>query len=178
MEWGLETAKNQQAHDLSGGMKQKLSLAIALLSDPPVLFLDEPMSNLDVKTRGEFDLSLERLKKSGKTLVFCSHRHSEVRKIADRVVVLEAGAKKLDGKPSAVEKQWGRQATLHLAFNNGDGPKAADCLVRRGMIVRSSGSDIWVQVDSDRKAEPIEWLAQACIPIVDFDVEMDQEARP
>ena len=68
-------------------------LVIALLSDPPILFLDEPTSNLDVDTRDEFEMVLERLKKAGKTLIFCSHRSSEVQKIADRVVVLEEGVK-------------------------------------------------------------------------------------
>ena len=96
-EWGLDPAKKQLAQNLSGGMKQKLSVAIALLSDPPILFLDEPMSNLDADTRNEFEDSLQRLKKAGKTLLFCSHRYSEVRKIADRVVVLESGIKKSDG---------------------------------------------------------------------------------
>ena len=102
-EWGLSSAKKQLAQDLSGGMKQKLVLVIALLSDPPVLFLDEPTSHLDAETRDEFESALERLKKSEKTLIFCSHRPSEIQKIADRVVVLEAGIKKMDGKPDAIQ---------------------------------------------------------------------------
>ena len=75
---------------------------IALLSDPPILFLDEPTSNLDVESRDEFETALERLKKAENTLIFCSHRTSEVQKIADRVVVLEAGVKKTDGRPDVI----------------------------------------------------------------------------
>ena len=88
-EWGLTGAQKKMAQNLSGGMKQKLALVIALLSDPPILFLDEPTSHLDTDTRDEFDASIERLKKSGKTLLFCSHRLSDVKKIAGRIVVLE-----------------------------------------------------------------------------------------
>ena len=101
-EWGLSQAKKQLAQNLSGGMKQKLVLVIALLSDPSILFLDEPTSNLDVEAREVFNTALERLKKAGKTLIFCSHQTSEVQKIADRVVVLEAGVQKSDGHPNAM----------------------------------------------------------------------------
>ena len=101
-EWGLSSSKKQYAQNLSGGMKQKLALIIALLSDPPVLFLDEPTSNLDQGTRQDFGLVLEKLKKSGKTLIFCSHRISEIQNVADRVIVLEAGIKKADGNPGVL----------------------------------------------------------------------------
>ncbi len=103
-EWGLQEGgvRDRHVQYLSGGMKQKLALVLALLSDPPVLFLDEPMSNLDLAARREFGRSLERLKAAGKTLLFCSHRHSEVRKIADRVIVLEAGRHtEIAGTPGA-----------------------------------------------------------------------------
>lgn len=103
VDWGLFEAKKKLAQNLSGGMKQKLALVIALLSDPPVLFLDEPTSSLDVGTRTEFDTALERLKKAGKTFLFCTHRFSEVRRIADRLVVLESGLKKVDAKPDEVK---------------------------------------------------------------------------
>ncbi len=101
-EWGLSVSRHQMAQNLSGGMKQKLALIIALLSDPPLLFLDEPTSNLDAHTRREFNLVLDRLKTAGKTLVFCTHRASEVRKSADRVIVLEGGVIKAQGVPESV----------------------------------------------------------------------------
>lgn len=101
-DWGLLSAKTKPAQNLSGGMKQKLALVIALLSDPPVLLLDEPTSSLDAAARREFRAALDRLKSAGKTLLFCSHRVAEARRIAGRVVVLEAGVKTADGEPGAV----------------------------------------------------------------------------
>jgi ABC-type multidrug transport system ATPase subunit len=98
-QWGLEDAKKKMVQNLSGGMKQKLALVIALLSEPPILFLDEPTSNLDAQSRTEFSEALERLKSAGKTMIFCSHRLSEVRKIADRVLCLENGVKRSEMKP-------------------------------------------------------------------------------
>src|SRR5262249_19764150 len=61
-EWGLADVSRRTVQQLSGGMKQKLALVVALLSDPPVLLLDEPTSNLDARTRREFVGLLERLK--------------------------------------------------------------------------------------------------------------------
>ena len=71
-------------------MKQKLALALALIADPAVLVLDEPCSNLDLKSRREF---LEVLKglKGTRTLLVTSHRLDEVLALADRVVVMEEG---------------------------------------------------------------------------------------
>jgi ABC-type multidrug transport system ATPase subunit len=76
---------------LSGGMKQRVALAVALLSDPPLLVLDEMTSNLDSRARNELLLLLVRQKKLGKTILFTSHRPSEVKALADRVLILEQG---------------------------------------------------------------------------------------
>ena len=102
-QWGLDEARKKMVQTLSGGMKQKLALVIALLSEPPILLLDEPTSNLDTKSRLEFSEALKQLKKAGKTLIFCSHRMSEVRKTADRVLWLENGLKKMETKPDALQ---------------------------------------------------------------------------
>jgi len=90
-------------------MKQKLALIIALLSDPPILFLDEPTSNLDSHARREFNYVLERLKATGKTIVFCTHRSTEVRKSADRVIILKEGAIKAQGTPGEVSVYLARR---------------------------------------------------------------------
>ena len=102
-EWGLSDSKTKLAQTLSGGMRQKLALITALLSDPPILLLDEPTSNLDVSARRDFAAAVERLKTAGKTLFFCSHRMQETRRIADRVILLESGVKKADACPEEVE---------------------------------------------------------------------------
>ncbi|MCA9288867.1 MAG: ABC transporter ATP-binding protein [Phycisphaerales bacterium] len=87
----LNGARSRRVADCSGGMRQRLSLALALLGEPPLLVLDEPTSNLDAAGRKAFlDLLLE-LKRAGKTILFTSHRPDEVRVAADRIVTLENG---------------------------------------------------------------------------------------
>ncbi|MEI2776428.1 MAG: ABC transporter ATP-binding protein [Tetrasphaera sp.] len=76
---------------LSGGMKQRLALGLALLADPPVLVMDEPTSNLDTAARSQLLQLLVQVKEAGKTVVFTSHRIEEVEALADRVAVMERG---------------------------------------------------------------------------------------
>src|SRR5262249_36898613 len=113
-EWGLREFEHRQVRQLSGGMKQKLTLVVALLSDPPVLLLDEPPSNLDAQARREFGELLEHLKAAGKTLLFCTHRPSEVWKLADRVLVLSSGRKVAEGPPERVSEHLLEPAQLCL----------------------------------------------------------------
>lgn len=84
-EWGKAVGA------LSGGMRQRLALALALLADPPVLLLDEPTASLDEAARSELLALLLDCKAAGKTILFASHRPEEVLQLADRVAVLDAG---------------------------------------------------------------------------------------
>lgn len=88
---GLEAHRRKRVRELSGGMKQRLALGLALLNDPPVLALDEPTSNLDSDARRELLGRLIGLKHAGKTTLFISHRPEEVVGLADRVLTLERG---------------------------------------------------------------------------------------
>ncbi|HET6349147.1 MAG TPA: ABC transporter ATP-binding protein, partial [Candidatus Krumholzibacteria bacterium] len=88
----LEEHARKPVRELSGGMRQRLALAVALLPDPPILLLDEPTSNLDESSRARFFSSLMACKEKGTTIVFSSHRTEEVSWLADRVLVLEGGS--------------------------------------------------------------------------------------
>jgi ABC-type multidrug transport system ATPase subunit len=88
---GLVGELDKRVQSLSGGRKQRLALAVALVADPPLLLLDEPSSNLDAGARRELLRVLETLKAEGKTLIFSSHRPEEVSRLADRVLHLEGG---------------------------------------------------------------------------------------
>jgi len=172
-EWGLDEAKHKFVQNLSGGMRQKLAVVIALLSDPPVLFLDEPTSNLDVKTRGEFLSSLQKLKEQGKTLIFCSHRLSEIRQMADRVIVMESGVMKQDGNPEQVGEKLTEEISLGLTVGAEFIERARKILTGRGMSVSQKGNDLFIKVNRDSKAEPIGLLMQEGIVVIDFEVDAD-----
>jgi len=88
---GLADAARLRPAELSGGMAQRAGLARALVTDPPVLLLDEPFSALDALTREAFDSELQRLwLAQGRTLILVTHSVSEAVRLADQVVVLTA----------------------------------------------------------------------------------------
>jgi ABC-type multidrug transport system ATPase subunit len=89
---------------MSGGMKQRLALAAALLSDPPLLVLDEITSSLDANGREGLLRVLLHLKARGKTIVFTSHRRDDVMRLADRVLILERGRISREVLPEEVEE--------------------------------------------------------------------------
>ena len=77
--------------ELSGGQRQRVAIARALVIAPPVLLLDEPLSNLDAKLREEMQFELRRIqRKVGTTTIMVTHDQAEVLSISDRVVVIES----------------------------------------------------------------------------------------
>ncbi len=88
---GIQDAAEQKISKYSKGMLQRLGLAQALLSDPDLLILDEPTSNLDAIARRDFRDVLLQLKSNGKTVFICSHILSEVKSVCDRVAILQQG---------------------------------------------------------------------------------------
>ena len=88
---GLDGHARKRVRELSGGMKQRLALAVALLAQPRVLILDEVTASLDAVGRDEFVALLASLSRSGLTMLFASHRAEEITTLASRVVILERG---------------------------------------------------------------------------------------
>lgn len=157
--------------DLSGGMKQRLALALALLSDPPLLILDEPTVNLDIRSRDTFIQLLLDLKHAGKTLVFSSHRLEEVTALADRILLLEAGRLVVDSPPDQLEQQLGWQSTLHLYLPRTAIQPAMDTLAQHGLPVVMNGRGVRVQVAPGKKGQVLQMLHEAGVQVDDFTVE-------
>jgi len=176
---GLAGHERKRVRDLSGGMKQRLALAIALLSDPPIILLDEPTSNLDADGRREVAGTLRRLKQSGKTLLFASHRPDEVIALADSVIVMERGRRVRETTPRDLwPTQTGVQVLrLHLSMASEEA--AARVLRDAGHAVHNNGSGLCVAVPGDRKATPIHALAEAKIEVRDIEIleDLREEAQ-
>jgi nitrous oxidase accessory protein len=122
----LTAHAHKRVNELSGGLKQRLALALALLADPPILLLDEPTASLDVGARAEFLTLLRSLKQAGKTLLFSSHHLDAVTGIADRVLVMEGGLLVAAGPPAEMESAWGiGQRNGQQVYVNGNGQHTA-----------------------------------------------------
>jgi len=88
---GLAAHAGERVRTFSGGMQQRLALAVALVGEPPVLLLDEPSASLDADGQRTFFDIVGRLRGRGQTLVLASHRAEEVESLTDRVVRLDRG---------------------------------------------------------------------------------------
>lgn len=87
----LEDKRNVQYRNLSGGLRQRLGIALALVNDPEVVFLDEPTTGLDPRARHDVWNVLKNLKRQGKTVLLTTHYMEEAELLADRVAIISRG---------------------------------------------------------------------------------------
>ncbi len=171
-EVGLSGHGDKPVSALSGGMKQRLALAIALLADPPLLMLDEPTSNLDATARDDFIKLLLRQKAAGKTLLLTSHRLEEIEILATRVLVLEDGRlKTICENPTDLADQLGMHTGLKLIIPRAMRDSALNLLQAQGYDAASNGTGLRVTVSPSAKTAPIQTLLDADIEISDFEVD-------
>ena len=101
----------------SGGMKQRILIAQALLNDPEVLLLDEPTAGLDPKGREEILGQIKKLHKDyGMTIVLVSHSMEDVAKLAEKIIVMNKGKIVLEGNPNEVFKEVDKLEEIGLAI--------------------------------------------------------------
>jgi len=109
---------NKPVHQYSGGMKRRLSLAIALLHDPEVLFLDEPTVGIDPVLRKEIWDSFHRLKEEGRTLIITTHVMDEAER-CDRLGLLQHGEIISSDTPDAIKETYGVTSIEDVFLKNG-----------------------------------------------------------
>ena len=155
---------------LSGGMKQRLALAVALLADPPVLVLDEPTANLDVKAQRDFIHTVQSLNQAGKTIVFSSHRLDEVIALGSRVLVLADGSLTLECQPHELAEKLGLNRWLRIWVPSQHKQDTLKVLEAGGFNYMPNGRSFYVQVNLGGKIAPLRSLEAASIPVEDFDL--------
>lgn len=118
-QWGLADKRDTQFGRLSGGQKQRLFIALALLHDPEIVFLDELTSGLDPQARrATWDL-IRAVRDQGKTVVLITHFMDEVEALADRVAVIDHGRVVAEGTPGDLIAGLGRETTVLFSVPEG-----------------------------------------------------------
>lgn len=168
---GLGDHGDKPVRALSGGMKQRLALALALLADPPALVLDEPTSSLDTAARSTFLSLLCDVKAAGKTIIFTSHRIEEVEALADEVIVMEMGKVITRCPAHRLAEEVGLRTQVKLKLQGNELEAAMRVLEADGFTVRRNGVGVLVDVLPREKARPIHSLSRANIHVTDFEME-------
>jgi len=169
---GLAEHASKYASELSGGMRQRLSFAIALLSEPAFLILDEPTSNLDAHARAEFLRLIKEYKENGKTVVFSSHRLDEVDYLADRAVLMKDGRVVMDEEPRRLRRSLGLGTKMNIAVPEEHAALASSALSGAGIIVHGmNGRGFLVEVRDGDSLRPLRELLSRDIPVLGFSVE-------
>ncbi|MFD3449935.1 ABC transporter ATP-binding protein [Microbacteriaceae bacterium 4G12] len=111
---GLSNIKNKQYCQMSTGQKRRLHLALALIGNPDIIFLDEPTAGLDVEGRAVLHEQIRKLKCSGKTIVLSSHDMNEIESLCDRLAILKDGKIAFMGTPRELTTHIQSKITLQL----------------------------------------------------------------
>ena len=130
----LSERRDSRVEPLSGGMKRRLTIARALISDPDLMLLDEPTTGLDPQARHALWDRLYRLKSRGVTLVLTTHYMDEAEQLCDRLVVMDGGKIVAEGSPRELIARHVQREVVELRFADGaqDGrPAALDGVGRR-----------------------------------------------
>lgn len=169
----LEHTRRKPVKSLSGGMRQKLALTLALLGDPHLIVLDEPTANLDAATQKELIGMLNMLKQEGRTIIFTSHRWSEVRALADTVVHLENGKVVKHGSVRDLSPDLD-QVSIRIEIGTEHMDVAADSLRQVGFVPYVNSSHLLVSVQDKAKMEVFAALTQQGVAPINFDVEVEE----
>ena len=130
--YDLGRQRNQLAGTMSGGQKQRLALACAVLNKPELLLLDEPTSAVDPKSRRDFWAKLFALADSGTTILVSTHYMDEAER-CHRRAILDHGSKVADGAPAELQASTG----MSVVEVNADNPSAAQAALQQRAEVRS-----------------------------------------
>ncbi|WKZ82070.1 MAG: ABC transporter ATP-binding protein [Acidimicrobiia bacterium] len=167
---GLGPHRNKRVGALSGGMRQRLALAVALLPDPPVLLLDEPTSNLDAASRESTVRLLEDLRGPDRLLVITSHHLEEVAMLVDRVVVMDEGRTVDECAPHELSERLGLRSWLHLVLDPEAVEPASLILAALGYTARLNGRGLLVDLPPEAKGKAVAALEGAGIAVLDLEV--------
>jgi ABC-2 type transport system ATP-binding protein len=145
--------RNDRAGSLSKGMKQKLTLARALVHEPKVLLLDEPTSGLDPQVAQVVREFILQLKSEGRTILLCTHNLDEAERLCDRIAVLKTRLVAIDTPEALRHRLFGRRVVVKLRALDPKFVEAASSLPFVRNVARDTDR-LFIQVDDPETNNP------------------------
>lgn len=168
-QFSIADAADRVVKSYSGGMRRRLDLAVSLLASPPVLFLDEPTTGLDPRSRSELWDTLRGLVEQGTTLLLTTQYLEEADQLADNIVVIDKGRIIAEGSPLQLKEQAG-SASLVVTVSNAEDLPAAQALLAK------TGAEVFVDAGARELTAAAEGLADMIRVagwLRDSDIEVD-----
>jgi ABC-2 type transport system ATP-binding protein len=128
-EFSLSDAAKRPLAKFSGGMRRRLDLAVSLIAQPPLIFLDEPTTGLDPRTRNQMWQTIRRLVENGSTVLLTTQYLDEADQLADRIAVIDRGKVVAEGTPNQLKASVGL-ASLQLRLTNKKDVASAQQVIR------------------------------------------------
>ncbi len=151
----LEEKRSAWVSRLSGGQQQRLAVACALVSEPELLFLDEPTTGLDPQSRRQLWKLVLGFKASGRTVLFTTHYMDEAQRLCDRVAIIDHGRVIALGTPSQLISRLGAEHVVEIALEQDD-PAIDESLARVAGVqaVRHEAEGIFLTVQEVHRTVP------------------------
>ena len=168
-QFDIAEAADRQVRSYSGGMRRRIDLAVSLIASPPVLFLDEPTTGLDPRSRADLWDVLRGLVAGGTTLLLTTQYLEEADQLADEIVVMDRGRIIAQGTPLQLKQRAGNASLVVTVSHAADLPAARDVLVR-------SGGEVHVNVGARQltaAADGIADLTRVAAWLQDAGIEVD-----
>ena len=151
---GLTEKADARFDTLSGGQKQKLGLALALVNDPKICFLDEPTTGLDPQARRSIWEVIRKLREEGRTVFLTTHYLEEAELLADQVGIIDRGKIIAEGTPAEIISRYGRAERLRI-----NGPESLAPYLSHRLGVPATAHDGMVEVPMSEKGDALEVLS-------------------
>lgn len=155
-EFSLINSADKTVSNFSGGMRRRLDLAVSLISHPKLIFLDEPTTGLDPRTRIQMWSIIKKLVSTGSTIILTTQYLEEVDQLADRIAVIDHGKIVSLGTPDELKSQIGN-TKLYITFSNEFQTKQAQIIIKSLLneSIKQTGNSISVDLRDINKVTPI-----------------------
>jgi ABC-2 type transport system ATP-binding protein len=156
---------------LSGGQKQRVALALALLNDPALLFLDEPTTGLDPQVRHGIHGIIQELKENRRSILITTHYIEEAERLCDRVAIIDAGKIIELGTPREIQQRVLGHSLVEVTTNEAMPlEQLPEALRTEKYAVRDEGRTLSVQTDAPAASivELVKWIDQHGLRLVDI----------